>query len=118
MKHLKWLAKSAATFWIAGCGIATAQQAPPAAPAQSAPAPSASAQTAPTPMAWRLECLGDGKVLECQTMQSLINRDDGISRTSEQLAELKALDPAFTPFTNQARGFVFLSNAFPHIFCS
>src|ERR1700738_3084573 len=77
MKHLKWLGKSAATFWIAGCGIATAQQAPPAAPAQSAPAPSASAQTAPTPMAWRLECLGDGKVLECQTMQSLFNRDDG-----------------------------------------
>jgi Carboxypeptidase regulatory-like domain/TonB dependent receptor/TonB-dependent Receptor Plug Domain len=39
-----------------------------------------------------------------------INRDDGISRTASQLSELEALDPSFHPFTNQARGFVFLAN--------
>lgn len=71
MKHLKWLANSVAVFWIAGCGMATAQQ---AAPAQAQPA---ATQAAPPPAAWRLECLGDGKTLECQTTQSLVNRDDG-----------------------------------------
>jgi invasion protein IalB len=76
MKHLKWLAKSAAVLWIAGGGIATAQQAPPAALAPSAPA-QAPSQPASLPAAWRLECIGDGKALECQTLQSLVNRDDG-----------------------------------------
>lgn len=72
MKHLKLLANSVAVFWIAGCGMATAQQAPPAVPPQAAPT-----QATPPPAAWRVECLGDGKTLECQTTQSLINRDDG-----------------------------------------
>ncbi|MBV9268836.1 MAG: TonB-dependent receptor [Acidobacteriaceae bacterium] len=40
-----------------------------------------------------------------------INRDDGISRTPSQLSQLTALDPSFKPFSNQARGFVFLNNA-------
>jgi invasion protein IalB len=76
MNHLKLLANSAAILLIAGCGMAAAQQAPPAAPppGQAQPAP---AQASPPPAAWRLECLGDGKTLECQTMQSLVNRDDG-----------------------------------------
>lgn len=40
-----------------------------------------------------------------------INRNDGISRTSTQLAELTSLDPGFRPFNNQARGFVYVANA-------
>jgi invasion protein IalB len=67
MNHLKLFANSAAVLLIAGCGMATAQQAPPAAPPQATPPPAA----------WRLECAGDGKILECQLQQSLINRDDG-----------------------------------------
>ena len=72
MNHLKLLANSAAVLWAAGCGMATAQQAPPAAPPQAAPT-----QANPPAAAWRLECVGDGKTLECQAMQSLVNRDDG-----------------------------------------
>ena len=33
-----------------------------------------------------------------------INRDDGISRTAAQLAQLTAVDPGFQSFANQARG--------------
>jgi carboxypeptidase family protein/TonB-dependent receptor-like protein len=39
-----------------------------------------------------------------------INRNDGISRTATQLANLRAVDPAFEPFDNEARGFVYLVN--------
>ena len=28
------------------------------------------------PAAWRVECTGDGKVLECRALQQIINRDD------------------------------------------
>ncbi len=52
--------------------MATAQQAPPAAAPPAAPT-----QASPPPAAWRLECVGDGKILECQIMQSLVNREDG-----------------------------------------
>ncbi len=72
MNHLKLLANSVAVLLIAGCGMATAQQAPPAAAPQAAPA-----QAQPGPAAWRLECVGDGKTLECQIAQSLVNREDG-----------------------------------------
>lgn len=79
MNYLKLLANSAALVLAAGCGMATAQQAPPAAAPQPAPplAQPAPAQAAPPPAAWRLECMGDGKTLECQAQQSLVNRDDG-----------------------------------------
>jgi invasion protein IalB len=30
----------------------------------------------PPPAAWRVECTGDGKTLECRAVQSLVNRDD------------------------------------------
>ena len=30
----------------------------------------------PAPAAWRVECAGDGKVLECRALQQIINRDD------------------------------------------
>jgi len=40
-----------------------------------------------------------------------INRNDGISRTAAQLADLTALDPGYKSFPNQARGFVYLANA-------
>jgi hypothetical protein len=40
-----------------------------------------------------------------------INRNDGISRTAAQLTQLKGVDPAFQPFDNQARGFVYLANS-------
>jgi len=39
-----------------------------------------------------------------------ILRNDGISRSSIQSQQLTQLDPAFTPFANQSRGFVFLAN--------
>jgi hypothetical protein len=39
-----------------------------------------------------------------------INRNDGISRTVAQLNNLKALYPSFTPFDNEARGFVYVAN--------
>jgi invasion protein IalB len=28
------------------------------------------------PAAWRVECTGDGKVLECRALQQIIKRDD------------------------------------------
>jgi len=36
--------------------------------------PSARAQE--TPAAWRVECAGDGKTLDCRAVQQMINRDD------------------------------------------
>jgi invasion protein IalB len=30
----------------------------------------------PPPAAWRVECAGDGKTLECRALQSLVNRED------------------------------------------
>jgi Carboxypeptidase regulatory-like domain/TonB-dependent Receptor Plug Domain len=40
-----------------------------------------------------------------------IHRNDGISQTGEQTAYLKEIDPAFDPFPNESRGFVFLGNS-------
>lgn len=40
-----------------------------------------------------------------------IHRDDGISQTASQTAYLKQIDPTFSPFPNQSRGFVFLGNS-------
>ncbi len=39
-----------------------------------------------------------------------INRNDGISRTATQLANLRAVFPGFKPFDNEARGFVYVTN--------
>ena len=39
-----------------------------------------------------------------------INRNDGISRTGDQVAQLTAVYPSFQPFDNQARGFVYVAN--------
>ncbi|MGI4827607.1 MAG: carboxypeptidase regulatory-like domain-containing protein, partial [Janthinobacterium lividum] len=39
-----------------------------------------------------------------------IHRDDGISQTGTQDAYLRQLVPAFSPFPNNSRGFVFLGN--------
>ena len=30
----------------------------------------------PPPSAWRVECSGDGKTLDCRAIQQMINRDD------------------------------------------
>jgi invasion protein IalB len=78
MNPLKSLKKLAFAALIAGASgtVAQAQTPPPA----TTPPPAAqdpSAQAPPTVAAWRLECIGDGKMLECQAMQSLVNRDDG-----------------------------------------
>ncbi len=40
-----------------------------------------------------------------------IHRNDGISQTAAQDAYIKQLDPAFSTFPNQSRGFVFLANS-------
>jgi hypothetical protein len=40
-----------------------------------------------------------------------IHRNDGISQTASQSAYLKQIDPDFSPFPNQSRGFVFLANS-------
>src|SRR6202789_2353053 len=40
-----------------------------------------------------------------------IHRDDGISQTAEQTDYLKQIDPAFNPFPNASRGFVFLGDS-------
>ena len=40
-----------------------------------------------------------------------IYRNEGISQTGAQLADLTAFTPGFKPFPNQSRGFVFLGNA-------
>jgi invasion protein IalB len=37
---------------------------------------SAAAQDATAPAAWRVECTGDGKSLDCRAVQTMINRDD------------------------------------------
>jgi hypothetical protein len=39
-----------------------------------------------------------------------INRNDGISRTGDQISQLTAVYPSFKPFDNQARGFVYVAN--------
>lgn len=39
------------------------------------PAP-ASAQDTPPPAAWRVECSGDGKILECRALQQLIAQEN------------------------------------------
>ncbi|WP_162539457.1 TonB-dependent receptor [Granulicella sp. WH15] len=39
-----------------------------------------------------------------------INRNDGISRTASQSAYLTGIDPTYSPFDNEARGFVSLAN--------
>lgn len=78
MNPLKCLKKLAFVALIASTTgtLAQAQTAPPAmAPPAASQDPAAQA---PAPVAaWRLECIGDGKILECQAMQSLVNRDDG-----------------------------------------
>ena len=40
-----------------------------------------------------------------------IHRNDGISQTSSQDTYLKQIYPAFSPFPNESRGFVFLGNS-------
>lgn len=40
-----------------------------------------------------------------------IHRDDGISQTADQTSYLKQIYPAFSPFPNTSRGFVFLANS-------
>jgi invasion protein IalB len=39
------------------------------------PAGSLSAQSAEPPAAWRVECVGDGKSLECRAIQQIVQRD-------------------------------------------
>jgi invasion protein IalB len=39
------------------------------------PAGAASAQSPETPAAWRVECTGDGKTLECRAIQQIFQRD-------------------------------------------
>ncbi|MEA2848941.1 MAG: hypothetical protein QOG78_4222 [Rhodospirillaceae bacterium] len=43
----------------------------------------------PAPAAWRVECAGDGKVLECRALQQIINRDD-----KQLLAQLTVREPS------------------------
>jgi invasion protein IalB len=52
----RWAATAATLAALLGIGAAGAQDAPPA--------------------AWRVECTGDGKSLECRALQSLVNRED------------------------------------------
>jgi invasion protein IalB len=52
----RWSVAAAALVTLLGIGTASAQDAPPA--------------------AWRVECTGDGKSLECRALQSLVNRED------------------------------------------
>ena len=52
---------SLAAFFVA---MAVAVSGPPSALAQDVPA------------AWRVECAGDGKTLECRAIQQMINRED------------------------------------------
>src|SRR5262245_61108513 len=44
--------------------------------AAPAPAQDAAAQDAAGAAAWRVECTGDGKTLDCRAVQTMINRDD------------------------------------------
>lgn len=79
MKHLKWLKNPLVATAIAGCAVtaAQAQQAPPAAAPQAQHPPQQQPSHPSQPAAWRLDCAGDGKTLECQALQQLVNRDDG-----------------------------------------
>jgi invasion protein IalB len=38
--------------------------------------PASQAQDVTTPAAWRVECSGDGKVLECRALLQIVNRED------------------------------------------
>jgi invasion protein IalB len=46
----------------------------------------------PPPAAWRVECSGDGKTLECRAVQALVNRDD----TKQLMALLTVRTPSDT----------------------
>ena len=46
----------------------------------------------PPPAAWRVECSGDGKTLECRAVQALVNRDD----TKQLMALLTVRTPPDT----------------------
>jgi invasion protein IalB len=71
---------AAAVLWA---GSASAQAQAPAAPGAAAPAPAA-APAAPAPAAgsqegvgaWRVECGGDGKIIECRAFQQLLTREN------------------------------------------
>ena len=59
--------------WTAGwTAPAAAQSAVPPTGAPPSGAPQDTANTA----AWRVECTGDGKTLDCRAVQTMINRDD------------------------------------------
>jgi invasion protein IalB len=47
-----------------------------------------------TPAAWRVECVGDGKMLDCRAIQQMINRDD--KQLIAQLAARTAPDKTAT----------------------
>ncbi len=44
--------------------------------ASAAPGLPPSALAQDTPSAWRVECVGDGKTLDCRAIQQMINRED------------------------------------------
>ena len=52
----------------------------------------APAQTADGPAAWRVECTGDGKVLDCRAVQQIFQRD-----ARQQLAPLATVLVRYTP---------------------
>jgi invasion protein IalB len=60
------------------------------------PAGSLSAQGAEPPAAWRVECIGDGKLLECRAIQQIVQRD-----SRQQLVPLATIAVRFDP---QAKG--------------
>jgi invasion protein IalB len=60
------------------------------------PAGSSSAQGAEPPAAWRVECVGDGKSLECRAIQQIVQRD-----ARQQLVPLATIAARFDP---QAKG--------------
>lgn len=88
--QIEWRIAGAILAAAVLCGSASAQAPAPTAPAPTVPAAApvapapAAAPAAPAPAAsaqdgvgaWRVECGGDGKVLECRAFQQLLTREN------------------------------------------
>jgi invasion protein IalB len=75
--QIEWRIASAILAAAALCASGASAQAPASGAAASAPAAGAQAPASQEGVgAWRVECGGDGKVLECRAFQQLLTREN------------------------------------------
>jgi invasion protein IalB len=76
-------------FWLAALACTVAST---AAMAQDKPPPALAPVSAPAVAAWRVECVGDGKALECQALQQLFRVENQNRQLVVQLGARLAAD--------------------------